>query len=131
MFLRFVSQVKHPDTGVEAGVFTVAYDLRDSGQLQAHEQKDLEALLAWFANNLEEPTRFNKTRSKGWYRRATKGVSWFKPTAIEHISKMRELAAFLEQYGHHVRTIKQQSPGYVVYEDEHQVVAEPFADQRS
>jgi hypothetical protein len=55
-------------------------------------------------------------------------VCWFKPTATEHIAKVREMSCILEQNGLYVRVIKEQRPGYVVYEDEYQVVAEPFAD---
>jgi len=38
------------------------------------------------------------------------------------------MIAILENHGVHVRTIKTVRPGYVVYEDEFQVVAAPFAD---
>jgi hypothetical protein len=34
----------------------------------------------------------------------------------------------LEQHSVCVRVLKTDRPGYIVYEDEHQVVAEPFAD---
>lgn len=55
-------------------------------------------------------------------------MCWFKATATEHIAKMREMSCILEQNGFYVRVIKAQRPGYIVYEDEYQVVAEPFAD---
>ena len=55
-------------------------------------------------------------------------MCWFKPTATEHIAKVREISCILEQHGVYVRVIKAQRPGYVIYEDEYQVVAEPFAD---
>ena len=34
----------------------------------------------------------------------------------------------LENHGVHVRNLKAKRVGYVVYEDEHQIVAQPFAD---
>ena len=55
-------------------------------------------------------------------------MCWFKPTATEHIAKVREMSCILQQNGVYVRVIKAQHPGYVIYEDEYQVVAEPFAD---
>ena len=55
-------------------------------------------------------------------------MCWFKPTATEHIAKVREISCILQQNGVYVRLIKAQRPGYVIYEDEYQVVAEPFAD---
>jgi hypothetical protein len=36
----------------------------------------------------------------------------------------------LEQHSAYVRVLKTDRPGYIVYQDEHQVVAEPFADLR-
>jgi hypothetical protein len=36
----------------------------------------------------------------------------------------------LEQHSIYVRMFKTDRPGYIVYRDEHQVVAEPFADLR-
>lgn len=50
-------------------------------------------------------------------------LSWFKPTAREHISNMRALAAILDAHGITVDVLREQRPGYIVYEDEHQVVA--------
>ena len=41
---------------------------------------------------------------------------------------MHEMRCVLEENGVIVRVIKTQRPGYIVYEDEYQVVAEPFAD---
>ncbi len=55
-------------------------------------------------------------------------ISWFKDTAQTHIGKMREMVALLEHHDVSVRMIKTMRPGYVVYEDEFQIVAVPFAD---
>ena len=86
----------------------------------------LEGLLAWFRANLAVPQRFNSSRSKGYYRKKTAGISWLKPTAGEHIAQMRALVAILEDNGYHVSQITTDRPGYIVFEDDHQVVAEPF-----
>ena len=120
----------HPDTGVEEGIFHAAYALRNDGEMQENERRELTALLAWFGDNLDVPNRFNRTKSKGHYRRATKGVSWLKPTANEHIPRFWALKQILERHGHQVSFIKVQRPGYIVYEDENQIVAEPFSDIR-
>lgn len=128
MYLRFVLARMHPDSGSRDGVFGAAYELRDGGELAASQRQELEALLRWFDDNLQEPTRFNKTNSKGRYRRATKGLSWLKSSAVTHIRKLRHLISILEDHGFHVTMIKAQNPGYIVYEDAHQIVAEPFSD---
>ena len=51
-----------------------------------------------------------------------------KSQAKEHIQSARELASLLEQYNVRVTTVTTRRPGYVVYEDEHQLVAEPFGE---
>ena len=45
-----------------------------------------------------------------------------------HIRRMREYQQTLETYGLTVEMLRTERPGYIVYEDEHQVVAYPFAD---
>ena len=89
--------------------------------------------LAWFGEHLPTPARFNRTRSKGYYRRATRGIAWFRDTASvsEHIAQMHRIMAILEAYGHPVMIIRESRVGYLVYEDEFQVIAEPFADTRT
>lgn len=128
MLLRFALLYSHPDTGVEEGIYSAAYGLCETAG--ASDRQALQQLLSWFEANLIVPKRFNRTSSKGYYRRRTKGVSWLKPTAKEHIAKMRELAAILEENGYPVSQITSERPGYVVFEDEHQIVAEPFRDSQ-
>jgi hypothetical protein len=128
MYLRFILPEKHPDTGVETGVFEAAYALKREGALAPMEREELEGLLRWFGDELPVPTRFNRTKSKGHYRRAAKGISWLKASAKRHVERTHRLAQILRDHGHHVDMIKSANPGYVVYEDDHQIVAEPFND---
>lgn len=130
VFLRFVLLRARPDTGVEDGIFSAAYRLRDTVDTPVSDRARLERLLSWFETNLATPTRFNRTKSKGYYRRNTAGVSWLKPTAGEHLTKMRELTVILQENGYRVSQVTTKTPGYVVFEDDHQVVAEPFRDAR-
>ncbi len=131
MLLRFVLPRSHPDTGVEEGIFGAAYDLREGTRISTSDRQSLDGLLAWLDVNLAKPQRFNSSKSKGYYRRRTAGISWLKPTAAEHIAKMRALIAILERNGYQVSQTTTDRPGYVVFEDDHQVVAEPFrGDQK-
>ena len=57
-------------------------------------------------------------------------MCWFKPSATQHIARIREMVCILEQHGVFVHVFKTDRPGYIVYEDEFQIVAEPFADLR-
>jgi hypothetical protein len=127
-YLRFVLSTRHPDSGVAEGLFGPAHTLRAAKHVSPEDRKSLESVLAWFERNLPTPGRFNRTASKGFYRRRTKGITWFRDTAHEHLSKMHELRRTLEAYGHSVDLIREDRIGYVVYEDPVQVVAEPFAD---
>ncbi len=106
MLLRFVLPHPHPDTGVEEGIFGAAYDLRDGTLVSGSDRQLLESLLVWFRANLAVPQRFNTSKSKGYCRRKTAGISWLKPTATEHIAKMRELIAILEN-GYQVPKLRQ------------------------
>jgi hypothetical protein len=128
--VRFVLSRAHPDTSVEEGIFGAAYHLRDKVRTPVQDRELLEELLSWFSINLPIPERFNRTKSKGYYRKKTAGISWLKPTALEHIAKMRALVVILENNGYHVSEVTTDRPGYVVFEDDYQIVAEPFRGEK-
>src|SRR5439155_15969582 len=125
MYLRFVVAEVDDDSERELGVFQAASKLRDAGKLYPYEESYLDELRQWFNIHLEKPTRFTATRPPYGKKRA---ISWFKDSAQEHIARIREMVAILENHGVRVRMIKTERVGYVVYEDQHQVVAEPFSD---
>ena len=130
-FIRFVLARRHPDSGVEDGAFALAYELRDSPHVEIADRDVLIENLAWFEKNLETPTRFNRTKSKGFYRRKTRGIAWFKDTATDHLSRMHQIKAVLEHYGHSVVMLSETRVGYVIHDDAFQVVAEPFSDTQT
>ena len=127
MYVRFVFSDVHPDSNSETGVFQAAARLREDPSLPEHEYAVLREIGDWFNLHLEKPPKFGK--SKAWHRdKPGKAISWFKDTAREHIGRAREMVFILENHGIHARMITTDRPGYVVYEDEFQIVAEPFAD---
>ena len=130
-FIRFIQSRCHPESGVEDGLFGLAYELRDSPRVAAEDRAALADALTWFAKHLDTPSRFNRTKSKGFYRRNTRGIAWFKDTAAEHLACMHEIRRVLEQNGHVVEILSEARVGYVVYEDTFQVVAEPFSETRT
>jgi hypothetical protein len=75
---------------------------------------------------LEQPTRFTAAKPP-YNRKQPRTISWFKDSAHEHISPVREHLAILAQHGIAVRMLKTDQVGDIVYEDEYQIVAEPFA----
>lgn len=127
MYLRFVVTEIDEDSERALGVFHAVRYLRDAGRLHAYEEDQHDRVRSWFNLNLERPTRFTAAKAP-FYRKRNRALSWFKDTAVEHLAHVRELVAILENHGVHVRTLKAKRVGYVVYEDECQIVAEPFAD---
>lgn len=77
--------------------------------------------------NLKRPTRFTASKAP-FYRKKNRAICWFKDSATEHLTRIRELVRVLEGHGVPVRTVKAKRVGYVVYEDQYQIVAQPFAD---
>jgi hypothetical protein len=127
MYLRFVVAQIDADSERALGVFHAVGYLRDSGELSPDEADQHDALRWWFNENLERPTRFT-TAKRPYHRKRNRALSWFRDTAAEHLARVRGLVAILENHGIHVRILRAERVGYVVYEDEHQIVAEPFAD---
>ena len=125
MYLRFVVSDIDEDSGRELGVFHAVRNLRSDGKLQPQEEKQHDVIREWFNEHLERPTRF--TASKPPYNaKSPKAISWFKDSASEHIKRVRELVKILHHHGISVQMLKTDRVGYIVYEDEYQVVAEPF-----
>jgi len=126
MFLRFVTAELDDESHQELGIFHAARKLRDSGSLSHAEESLLQEIRDWFNNNLEKPKRFASAKPP-YYRKRQNGISRFKDSA-QHIRRMREMVVLLEHHDVPTRMIKTARPGYVVYEDEFQIVAVPFAD---
>ena len=124
MYVRFVTMRSNDDSGAPEGIFQAASDLRNDGELPTHDAEYLLDILKWFGAHLRRPSRLTRSRRA---HRKNKAISWFKSSAVEHIAKAREIVRLLEEHGWHVRTVKTDRPGYIVYEDDFQAAAEPFA----
>jgi hypothetical protein len=127
VYLRFVVDKIDEDSERELGVFHAIANLQAAGQLHPHEVKLYESVRKWFSENLEKPTHFTASKPP-YYRKKSKALSWFKDSAHEHLSRIREVVVILDQHGVRVQMLKAKRAGYIVYEDEFQIVAEPFAD---
>jgi len=125
VLLRFVIERRNEDSQELAGLFVAADWIRDHEAAPAQELERLSEIRAWFDKRLPKPSRLRVSR-RPW--RKNKAISWFKSDARRHISRAREMAAIIAAHGFTVREIRTSRPGYVVYEDRFQVVAEPFAD---
>jgi hypothetical protein len=127
-FIRFAGISRHADSGVEVGLIQIASSIRKDPRTPETDEQEIRRQLDWFFKHLPVPARFNKSRSKGYYRRATKGICWFRDTAAECLARMYILKRIAEEHGYVISVIRQDHIGYIVYEDEFQAVAEPFAE---
>jgi hypothetical protein len=125
VFIRFVIQENDIDSGRRQGLFQALSDLEYENALLPREQRQYDEIYQWFRSNLKKPTRFSRSLKP---HAKNVAISWFKDTATEHIAKMRILVSILMAHGVTVELLKTEYPGYVVYEDQHQVTAEPFRE---
>ena len=118
-YLRFVIGHKDEDSHVEQGVFQAVARALEWQNITDSDADELNELRAWFSENLEKPTSFGRDKLR-------LGICWFKTEATEHISRIWGMVRILERNGIYVEKIRTDKPGYVIYEDEWQLVAEPF-----
>lgn len=126
MYVRFVVAEIDENSGCERGIFQAMYRLWRRGALAPHEETWWSELRGWLNVDLDEPTRFSRSRRPGANEAA---ISWFKASAAGHIARAREVVQLLEQHNVQTRMLTTDRPGYVVYEDDFQIVAEPFRSE--
>ena len=124
-YVRFVTEAVDEDSGRRQGVFQAAYDLLDGNDLALHERAELQALREWFTDHLDAPDRFARSQRN---HPAPKAISWFKGTATAYVSRMHSICRILNEHGLGTAMITSGRPGYVVFEDEHQIASVPFAE---
>ena len=124
-FVRFVTPVLDKHAGRRLGSFTLAYGLIDADVLSKNDREELQILLKWFEAHLAEPDRLARGQRKHASPRA---ISWFRISATEHIKRMRSMCRILNEHGIRTEMITSARPGYIVFEDEHQVAAVPFKE---
>ena len=128
MFLRFVTE-RRPDHGARReGIFQAAYAARRDAETPGYHHIRFIELLAWFNDDRDEPDRFNLGSRKTGHRSQTTGLSWFRPEASKHVETAFELCSVLNELGYPITVLKTLLPGFILYEDRYQIVAEPFAD---
>lgn len=124
-YIRFTTFIPDPESGRYLGLFQLLGIMEEEGVMSDYEIVWMKNAIEWFDNNLKEPNTFSRSRKK---HAKQVGLSWYKSTANEHINKMYELVEILRNHNIQVNILKTNKPGYVVFEDEYQTVAEPFVD---
>ena len=125
MFIRFFSGEIDEDSHVAAGLFSAACDLWETVELPDCELYPLIEVRDWFNAHLKSPFDYLPQHP-----RYDQSICWFKATAREHLARAWELVTILERNGVFIWTVKSESPGYVHYEDEVQVFAQPYPEVR-
>ena len=129
--IRFAGRERDPNSGQPLGIFQLAADLANNGQLPTTDQRRLSALRAWFNAHLAQPRRFShwkdgwRRSASGWKRQPI-AISWFRSDASQCLKYAAAMADLLRTYGVEVERLTCTNPGYITYEDDHQVVAVPF-----
>lgn len=118
-YIRFVIGRKDEDSHVEKGIFQAAALAIEWQTITGVDADELNKIRAWFSTNLDKPNSFGRANLH-------RGICWFKTNATEHISKIWEMVRVLERNGIYVKKIRTHRPGYLIYEDEWQIAAEPF-----
>jgi hypothetical protein len=118
-YVRFVIGRKDEDSQVEQGIFQAAAQALEWQNITGHDADELNELRSWFSESLIRPTSFGRDKLR-------LGICWFKTGSTEHISRIWEMVQILQRNGIYVKKIRTDRPGYVIYEDEWQLVAEPF-----
>lgn len=116
MYIRFTIKEIDDDSRKPQGVFSAAYALLDSNELDPIESKQLREALLWFEDNLLRP-------SDNLY--ASRAIFWFKSHAHESIDQIWELVNLLKLHGHFIEVHKCRSLGNIAYNDKFQVAAYP------
>jgi hypothetical protein len=125
MFIRFVIHRLDTDSGRRVGLFQAMSDLEYNNELSPAEQVEYDEIYAWFKKNLKKPRSFTRS-SKPHAKKVA--IRWFKAEATEHIARMHAITKLLHNHGIEVDVVRTERPGYIVYEDKHQVASEPFKD---
>jgi hypothetical protein len=118
-YIRFVIGRPDEDSHLEQGIFQAAALALEWGTITGADADELNEIRLWFSANLERPTSFGRDTLR-------LGICWFKSEATEHIAHIWEMVQVLERHGIYVKKIRTDKPGYVIYEDQWQLVAEPF-----
>jgi hypothetical protein len=116
--VRFITPLIDSDSLVNEGLFVAAHKLRDEGDIPTYEREELRAHLQWFNEHLPLPELL---RDRGNER----AISWFRTQSQECISRVWSVVQILEENGIAITKITTEDPGYVIYEDEFQIVAQP------
>ena len=102
------------------GLFQSAGSLGDSDIQASWHLNEIRRECDWFNENLGFPRRlYYRPYSKG----QISGLCWFRASAVEYVNRARYLAWLLNDIGVSIAEHKSSTPGRVLWQDDHQIVA--------
>jgi len=128
--VRFVVHRNHWRSGRRSGIFQALDELFEDPEAPIELRHAALEISDWFNANLRAPFRDpDIQRQPDWKIESTdRSLSWIKRSSTEHFSKLKLLKALMEEAGWLVEELATSKPGKVLYEDEHQVIAVPYAE---
>lgn len=126
-YTRFFISKNDAKSNKPKGIFQALFDLCDQGMMEDYQLQWFDDVMRWFNKELKRPTQFSRSKRP---HAASSGICWYKSSANEHINKMYELKEILNQHGIEVEIVRTNKPGYIVFEDDYQIVAEPFVETK-
>lgn len=127
MYIRFITSFTNAYGERETGFFQAVGYLRRTSSIESADLDELHTLLDWFCDHLPPPDQFTKRRN---HKESGTAISWYRDTAKEYIANMYAMSKILEKYGILSSVVKREDPGYIVYEDDIQVAAIPYREDR-
>ncbi len=119
MYLRFIGLCQDRRSRYEQGLIHLAYKLKYNNSFTDYEYEEVQYVFRWIDRNLIVPPIL---KIPGNYR----CLCWFKPSAQEHIRVMWKLFSVIQNKGIAVDMIKCEEIGRIRYQDDYQIVAQPF-----
>jgi hypothetical protein len=123
MYVRYVTNLRDEESPHRLGVIWSARQLQD--RIAGDDFARIENLFAWFKANLKVPNRFTGLKRR---QKKKKAICCFKDSSYRCIFKVKLIVAILEDNGITTARFVTRKPGYIVYEDSHQVAAIPYRD---
>ena len=111
-------------SGRRAGVFGLVNGLYKRGELTAAQAAARRSGNDWYEANLTDPGKAApEVYDKALHPRA---AAWFKESAEEMLGRVGGYLEILDAHGVAWELLRTAEPGRILYEDAHQVVAEPL-----
>ncbi|MFD9893917.1 hypothetical protein ACFWY9_31605 [Amycolatopsis sp. NPDC059027] len=122
MFIRYQGTTAD-DRGVFPGIFKLVNGLAKAGKLTAQQEAFRRENNDWYDAAYTNPTDVDPS-TYDWNHNPG-AVAWFKPTATHLLARVDGYLEILSTHNVPYERLESDTPGKIVYEDAHQVIAVP------